>query len=522
MLRASKFCCLLLTFLLSLQVAVASDHKATQKRIEELLADPDVAKAVWGIEVVDLNGSKVVYSLNADKLFVPASNTKLFTTSAVLALIGPEYRFRTTLESLGSVDHYGRLSGDLVIVGRGDPNLSGRTLPYNLHTERKLPPVRVLEELADQLVARGVKVIDGDLVADDSYFIFQRYGEGWAQDDLLWEWGAPVSALAINDNVIFVSVMPADRIGERAYVSIAPFADYYRIENRVTTTPAGTEPRKLLINREPGSNQLTLWGTIPLGDPGATEALAIGDPAEFTAKLMRGLLEKRGIVVYGQARAQHAELASLYTFHATAMASSGGGTDAVPPPLMPFKSVLAEHQSTPLVQDLKVINKVSQNLHAEMMLRLLGRERGHSGTAEGGLEVLRNWLLLADIHPDEYVFHDGSGLSRENLVTPHAVVKLLSYIARQPWGATYLDTLPVGGVDGSLAERFKNSSTLRRVQAKTGALSHVNSLSGYLTTLKGERLAFSIIVNNHLLNSHKASEMIDDIVTALIENPPKH
>jgi D-alanyl-D-alanine carboxypeptidase/D-alanyl-D-alanine-endopeptidase (penicillin-binding protein 4) len=365
-------------------------------------------------------------------------------------------------------------------------------------------------------------MIDGDLVADDSYFLFQRYGEGWAQDDLLWASGAPVSALTINDNVIFVSVMPADHRGERAYVSIAPFADYYRIENRVTTTPAGSEPRKLLINREPGSDQLTIWGTIPLGDAGATEALAIEEPAEFAAKLMRGLLEKRGIVVYGQVRTEHAKLSSLYTFHATAMASAGGGTDAVPPPLMPLRSVLADHQSMPLAQDLKVINKVSQNLHAELILRLLGRERGRNGTVEGGLEVIRNWLLLADIRPDEYVFHDGSGLSRENLATPHAVVKLLSFIARQPWGATYLDTLPVGGMDGSLAERFKTPSTLGRVQAKTGALSHVNALSGYLTTLKGERLAFSIIVNNHLVNSRKASETIDDIVTALVESPPKH
>jgi D-alanyl-D-alanine carboxypeptidase/D-alanyl-D-alanine-endopeptidase (penicillin-binding protein 4) len=518
--RASKFCGLLLTFLLSVQV-VAADYKGAQKRIEELLADPDVAKAVWGIEVVDLGSGKTVYSLNADKLFIPASNTKLFTTGAVLALIGPEYRFRTTLESTGAVDRYGRLSGDLVIVGRGDPNLSGRTLPFNLRTERKMPPLRVLEELADQLVARGVKVIDGDLVADDSYFILQRYGEGWAQDDLLWGWGAPVSALTINDSVMFVSVMPAEHIGERAYVSIAPFADYYRIDNRVTTSPA-TEPRKLLINREPGSNHLTIWGSIPLGDPGATEALAIDDPAEFAAKLMRGLLEKRGIVVYGRVRAQHAEPSSLYTFHATAIASAGGGTDTVPPPLMPPRSVLADHPSAPLVQDLKVINKVSQNLHAELILRLLGHERGRSGTAEGGLEVMRNWLLQAGIQPDEYVFYDGSGLSRENLVTPHAVVKLLSYIASQPWGATYLDTLPVGGMDGSLAERFKAPPTLGRVQAKTGALSHVNALSGYLTNLKGERLAFSIIVNNHLLNSHKATETIDDIVTALVESPPKH
>jgi len=137
---------------------------------------------------------------------------------------------------------------------------------------------------------------------------------------------------------MFVTVMPADHIGERAYVSVTPFADYYRIENRVTTTPAGTEPRKLFINREPGSNQLTLWGSIPLGDPGATESLAIDDPAEFTAKLMRSLLEKRGVVVYGRVRTQHAELSSLYTFHATAMASAGGGTDVVAPPPCPSET----------------------------------------------------------------------------------------------------------------------------------------------------------------------------------------
>jgi D-alanyl-D-alanine carboxypeptidase/D-alanyl-D-alanine-endopeptidase (penicillin-binding protein 4) len=215
-------------------------------------------------------------------------------------------------------------------------------------------------------------------------------------------------------------------------------------------------------------------------------------------------------------------MSSLYTFHATATASAGGGTDVVAPPLMPLRNVLAEHQSMPLVLDLKVTNKVSQNLHAELILRLLGRERGRSGTVEGGLEVMRNWLYLAGIQPDEYVFYDGSGLSRENLVTPHAVVKLLSFIARQPWGATYLDTLPVGGMDGSLGGRFNTASTSGRVQAKTGALSHVNALSGYLTTQTGDRLAFSIIVNNHLLNSHKASETIDDIVTALVEGPPEH
>ncbi|MGA2992802.1 MAG: D-alanyl-D-alanine carboxypeptidase/D-alanyl-D-alanine-endopeptidase, partial [Candidatus Korobacteraceae bacterium] len=421
MFRAVKFPGFLLTLLLSLQL-FAADRQSIEKQVEALLADPDTARAAWGIEFVDLKSGKTLYSLNADKLFTPASNAKLFTTAATLALIGPDYRFQTTLESTGRVDRYGRLSGDLIMVGRGDPNLSGRTLPYNLRTERKLPPIRVLEGLADQLVAEGVKVVDGDLVADDTYFVFERYGEGWSQDDLLWEWGAPVSALTINDNVMFVSVQPAERIGERAYVSITPFADYYRIDNRVLTVPFGIGARKILINREPGSNHLTIWGNIPVGDPGATEALAIEDPAEFAAKLLRDLLEKRGIIVYGQPRARHAELSSLYTFHATAMAPAGGGSEPVAPPPALFRNVLASYQSGPIVEDLKVINKVSQNLHAEMMLRLLGRERGNGGTVAAGLDVIRHWLLLADIRPEEYSLHDGSGLSRETLVTPHAIV----------------------------------------------------------------------------------------------------
>ena len=155
-----------------------------------------------------------------------------------------------------------------MLVGRGDPNLSGRALPYNLKTERPLPPTHVLEEIADQVVARGVKVIDGDLVADDSFFVYERYGEGWALDDLVWQSGAPVSALAINDDVVYVNILPAERAGERAFVRVSPFAEYYQIENRVLTSPAGSGPRKISIQRQPGSNRLEIWGSIPLDDPG--------------------------------------------------------------------------------------------------------------------------------------------------------------------------------------------------------------------------------------------------------------
>src|SRR5437879_2473027 len=483
----------------------AAGVKPLPKRIAAVLSDPDLSHGFWGIEVVSLPSGHILYAQNADKLFTPASNTKLFTTAAALALVGPDYKFHTTVETAGTLDKYGRLSGDLVLMGRGDPNLSGRALPYDLRTERNDHPIQVLENLADALVQKGVKYVDGDIVADDSYFAFERYGEGWSQDDLVWGDGAPVSALTINDNVVFVNILPADRPGERAFVSVAPFADYYRIDNRIITTPGGTG-RKIFINREPGSTVLTLWGNMPLDDVGANEALAIEDPAKFAAQLFRSLLEKRGIAVYGSQRTPHTELASLSTFSVTTIAPSRGGNDSQSRPMTNQSLVLASYESKPLVEDVQVINKVSQNLHAEILLRLLGREKGTAGTVEGGLEVLRGFLNQAGVPNDQYVFYDGSGLSRQNLVTPHAVVQLLRYAALQPWGASFRDTLPVSGIDGSFSDRFKSLDLQGRIYAKTGALGGVKSLSGYVTTKHGEQFAFSILTNNFNLPTKRVSD----------------
>src|SRR2546427_392139 len=515
--RARPYLLAVLWLLLATQLHAAS-HKSLAARINAILSQRDLARGFWGVEVVSLSGGKVLYAQNADKLFTPASNTKLFTTAAALALIGPDYNFRTTVETNGTLDKHGRLTGDLVLVGRGDPNLSGRHLPYTLRTERNDHPIRVLEQLADELVQKGVKYVDGDIIADDSYFAFERYGEGWSQDDLVWGDGAPVSALTINDNVIFVNILPADRAGERAFVNITPFADYYRIDNRIITTPVGTV-RKIFINREPGSTVLTLWGNTPLDDAGANEALALEDPAEFAAALFRQLLEKRGIVIYGRQHTRHTELASISTFTVTAIAPSiSRGGDEPSRSLQNQPLVLASYQSKPLIEDVRVINKVSQNLHAEILLRLLGREKGTAGTVEGGLEVLRGFLNKAGISSDQYVFYDGSGLSRQNLVTPHAVVQLLRYAASQSWGASFRNTFPVAGVDGSLSDRFTNIRAQGRVYAKTGSLGGVKTLSGYATTDRGERVAFSILSNNFNLPTKRVTDAIDDIVAAIVHD----
>ena len=495
--------------------AKSAAHLKLDRDIAAILSDADAARGFWGIYAVSLDDGKPLFALNQDKLFTPASNTKLFTTAAVLGLIGPDYRFQTTVEAMGALDKYGRLNSDLVLVGRGDPNLSGRTLPYNLHTERKAPPIQVLQSLADQLVQRGLRYVDGDVVADDSYYVFERYGEGWAQDDLAREWGAPVSALTINDNVIFVEIKPADHPGERAFLNITPFPEYYKIDNRLMTTPQGTGTRNVSINREPGSNVLTFWGNIPQDDPGFGEALAIEDPADFCARLFRQLLEERGVTIYGRARTRHTELASTQTFTVTSLASGGGDATR---PSVPSPRELASYQSQPVVEDLRVINKVSQNVHAELMLRLLGKEKGTSGSIEGGLEVLRGFLVNAGLKPEQFVFFDGSGLSRENLATPEAIVALLRYCHQQPWGPVYEDTLPVAGVDGSLADRFRNKPANGVVRAKTGSLSHVYALSGYATTERGEHIAFSVMANNDAQQTKKALDTIDRIVVRLISD----
>ena len=384
------------------------------------------------------------------------------------------------------------------------------------HTQRNDHPIRVLEQLADTLAQKGVKYVDGDIIADDSYFAFERYGEGWSQDDLVWADGAPVSALTINDNVIFVNILPADRAGDRAFVSITPFADYYRIDNRIITTPAGTG-RKIFINREPGATVLTLWGNMPLDDAGANEALAIEDPAEFAAGLLRQLLEVRGIAVYGRQRTRHTELSSLSTLTVTASAAARGG-DEPARSLQNQPLVLASYQSKPLIEDVRVINKVSQNLHAEILLRLLGREKGLPERSRADLKCCAAFSTRPAL----------PAISTPSMTVPGCRDKTWSH--RTPWcNCCAMRTRNPGAqVSATLClwpERTVLSPTVSRgvdvqgrVRAKTGSLGGVKTLSGYATTNRGEQVAFSILSNNFNLPDKRINETIDNIVGAILDD----
>ena len=559
--RSARALCAL-ALVLSLQLSAAGAKKPAPKKdlakeITAVLSQPPLDRAHWGIDVVDLDTGKALYSQNAEQLFLPASNTKLFTTAAALAIAGPDYRFRTTVEAEGRIDGHGRLLGDLVIVGRGDPNISGRTLPYALKTQRTPPHTQILEEMADQVARSGLKMVDGDLIGDDTYYAFERYAEGWAQDDLQWIDGAPVSALSFNDNVVFVNIQPGEQPGDKALITVEPETSYCELDNRIVTTAAGVT-KHIGIHRDPGSKKIVLWGSLPLGDPGMKEPLAIEDPAEFVAELFRALLERRGITIRGKARARHGEAAQFFDQLSLPLLPSKLGIDnpaaslqsAAPaqpgaaPQSNPVSStaalhpreadqafvevvgqsqVLAEHFSTPLLDDIRVINKTSQNLHAELALRLVGKLRGTGGSFEGGTAAVKQFLLQAGLKDDEFTFLDGSGLSRRDLVTPAATAQLLIYAARQPWGPAYEESLPVSGVDGSLADRFLNTPAGGLVHAKTGSLSHVNALSGYGQTQKGRRFVFSIFCNNHNLPGGKALAAIDAVVQLLVtqENTTK-
>jgi len=551
-----------LALVLLLQLSAAAAKKPAPKKdlsrdINAILNQSPLDRAHWGIDVVELDSGKTVFALNPQQLFLPASNTKLFTTAAALAIAGPGYRFRTTVEADGKIDGRGRLAGDLVIVGRGDPNISGRTLPYALKTERKPPHTQILEEMADQVARSGLKAVDGDVVGDDTYYAFERYAEGWAQDDLQWIDGAPVTALSFNDNVVFLNILPGEQAGDKAMISLEPETGYYEIENRIVTSATGVA-KKIGIHREPGARKIVLWGSLPVGDAGMKEPLAIEDPAEFVAELFRGMLEKRGITIRGKTRARHSDAAQFFdqfpapvmptvpditnpsvsapgvTQPAGAQAGAQPGA-AVPgisstpaqraPNLEPESAnkVLAEHFSAPLLDDERVTNKTSQNLHAELALRLVGKLAGSGGSFEGGSAAVRQFLIQAGIKEDEFVFLDGSGLSRRDLVTPAATVQLLQYAAKQSWGPAFDESLPVAGVDGSLAERFLNTPAGGLVHAKTGSLSHVNALSGYGQTQSGRRFVFSIFCNNHNMPGAKVLAAIDAVVQVLVTegNPPK-
>jgi D-alanyl-D-alanine carboxypeptidase/D-alanyl-D-alanine-endopeptidase (penicillin-binding protein 4) len=472
----------LLAALLGLGAAPAATSPALARSLDAILERRSLASAHVAVAVQDLDRGALLYARNAAKSMLPASVLKLVTSAAMLDAYGPEARLRTTVESPLPLSPDGTLPGDLYLVGRGDPNLSGR-----FAEGRATAP---FEALVEALWAGGLRRVQGRVVGNEGLFIKDdRRGEGWAWDDLVWWYGAEVSALSFNDNCADLSVAPAARPGAPVGVVASPATAYFSVRSATVTAAGGTRDDLVLV-RDLGSNLIQLSGTYPVGAGADLLHVALEDPARYAATVFAELLAARGIAVAG------ASVASAE-------------------PLPAGSRVLAGQESAPLSVLLQPVNKKSQNLHAELLLRLLGLKAKGEGSAKAGLAAEQEFLVRSGVDTSGWELRDGSGLSRSNLVTAGGLVALLAAMDRHPHARAYRESLPVAGVDGSLAHRLVGTVAQGRVLAKTGGLRGVSSLAGYVTARSGRRLAFAVLVNLHAGPEAAAIDALNDIAVRL-------
>jgi serine-type D-Ala-D-Ala carboxypeptidase/endopeptidase (penicillin-binding protein 4) len=501
-----------LTPALSQQPAPANTKPATlaelQERITELFDQPKFSSARWGARIITTDG-RIIFERDADKAFMPASNMKLYTTAAALDAFGPKFRIKTSVYATTQIEK-GVLHGDLIFYGRGDPNLSPRFESDDPKRYSDFFPannISAIDKLADQIKARGLKTIAGNLIGDDSYFAGDLLGHGWEWDDTQFYYGAEVSALTVNDNVVTFTVSPAKKIGEKPVIKVQPITKYVRIVNNATTVNTGQT--RIGVNRPLNSNDVEFFGTIPRKANEITINIAIHDPAAFAATLLREALARRGIRLRGRIEKRDATARLAEPFDDSTLTE------------------IAKVESQPMSEMLKVVNKQSQNLHAELLLRQLGTRHNEYGMLDeygrpkqtvilGNIERGR-FLKKAGLEIEPLSLRDGSGLARQDLVTPRSTSRLLEFMLTHPHSDVFRESLALAGVDGTLENRMRETDAFNNFHGKTGTLSYVNSLSGYVTTHRGQVLIFSIMGNNYVGSGRDVTAVLDQVCVMLAE-----
>lgn len=476
-----------------------------QSRIRSRLFRPELRRGQVGIKIASLNSGKVVFEENSEKYFMPASNMKNFTVAAGIEKLSPTYRYVTSVYAPKPPDSDGDIEGDLRIYGRGDVSMSTSFSEGNYF--------KGLDDLADKIAAAGVKEIHGDLIADESYFKGGAIPGSWEWDDLQWYYGAEISALPLNDNAVDLSVRPG-RPGTSCTVVVSPFNPVYRVVNNCLTGPAGSQ-RTLRIEKKLAQNILEITGTLPADNDGFKGYVTVTRPAELFIALLKQRLEAKGIKVRGRTRVINTPYVQP--------------TDGKPDEKWPATEI-ARVESAPFGLIAAKTMKPSQNMYTETILWTLGEEIGRrspmstagNGTPVSladseqlGRMVVKNFLMEIGLPEDAIVQHDGSGLSRHNLVTPAAIVHLYTYMAkRSKYSNAWRESLTIGGVDGTLRNRFRGTAASNNIRGKTGTIDQVSALSGYITTAGGEELVFSILVNG-VPQPRNRTSLIDDIVLML-------
>ena len=470
-----------------------------QQDLDELFSQKLGRLGVWGIAVMDLATDSLVYQYNSDDKFIPASNTKLFTTAAALEKLGPEYTYRTEVYACGPVDSQGVMHGDLLIKGSGDPTIGD---------------VRTLMEWADSLRAMGITAIDGDVIGDEGNFVPERLVSMVPRASnrlvkpkkrLAWQ----LSGLSFRDNMVMVTVSGSE-LGKPLRVTTDP-PMAVKLKNLSKTLKGGYYTTTRKIKRRNGTvvtknvkiyrggtpsatfsgEVLKVTGTIGLGGTRRFIFMA-KEPESHFARIFSAVLRMKDIQISGQP---------------ASMSAKGVRPDST--------TLLYAHHSEPLAEIIKVINKSSHNLYAETLVKTLGSETGGEGSVAQGAAASRS--IAGEMGLGDLDLADGCGLSRRNEVTPLQVVNLLRFMYEQPYWEIFYNSLAVGGIDGTLGGRFSNPALSGRICAKTGSIGGVSALSGYLTAKSGKMFAFSILVNN--MNRAKLARRIEDyICQILIEN----
>ncbi|MGI8883238.1 MAG: D-alanyl-D-alanine carboxypeptidase/D-alanyl-D-alanine endopeptidase [Pyrinomonadaceae bacterium] len=466
-----------------------------QSRIRLALSRPELRRGTVAVKIASLETGKTIYEDSADKYVMPASNMKNFTVAAALERLSPDFRFATSVYADAMPDAGGIIKGDLRIYGRGDISLSGAFYEGDY--------LKGLDSLADKIAQTGVKRVEGNLIGDESYFSGGAIPASWEWDDLQWRSGAEVSALPLNDNTLDLSVKPGSAIGSACTIQFLPLNQIMRVVNQCRTSAAGAKS-DLTITKALEQNIVEISGTIPVGDKGFSGFLTVSRPAELFVWLLKQRLQQKGVTVTGQTRVVGTKEKAVLPNVSTSV--------------QPVE--IAKLESPPFSLIAAKTMKPSQNLYTETILWTLGEQFGDKTnpkltSAERGTAVVKSFLQQVGIPPDAVVQWDGSGLSRHNLVTANANVQLYVYMAKQSrYAQAWRDSLTIGGIDGTLQNRFKNTAAAGNVRGKTGTIDQVSALSGYVTTASGEPLVFSIIVNG-VTNSRIRSAAIDEIVVSL-------
>lgn len=456
-------------------------------KIESIFGDTLFSHAHWGVMIESLESGEVLYEKNADRMFMPASNEKIPTAASALTVLGPEFKFKTILGYSGVIKD-SILYGDLIIIGDGDPTLSDRI------NEK---PTTVFELWADSLLSFGLKSIKGNIIGDDNKFDDEHIGYGWPLDGLDSWYSAEIGALQLNENYVDLQIIPP--ITKNDTLEIIPDVNscYYRIINEIEIVDTGKN--NIQITREFGNNIIVLKGNVVVGSKPFERSPTITNPTKFYVTVLKEVLEEKGISVLGS---------PIDCDEISNYADSIKMVDS-----------LIVHHSIPLKDILKILMKKSQNLYAETMVRILGFSEFGLGSFDNGKKIVESVLEKFAVEPGSHSYKDGSGLSRYNYISPNQIVKILKGMKKNKYWDVWYDTLPIAGVDGTLKWRMRNTKADGNVRAKTGTISNVRGLSGYVTTAEGEEIVFSFLINGHLKTS-RDTELITDKVLELISDYP--